>query len=63
MGLLETEAFTPSPDEPALSATGIGVTGEPALSATGTIGSGERPNAASNSRIKDVVADEGEELV
>ena len=47
MGLLETGTLTPSPEEPALSATGIGWTGE-------------RPNSFSNSRNKDEVAYEGE---
>ena len=48
MGLLETGTFTPSPEEPALLATGIGWTGE-------------RPNSFSNSRIENEVADEGDD--
>jgi len=63
MGLLETGTSTPSPEEPALSATGIGVIGEPALSIAGIAWSRERLYSASISRIKDVVANEGDEIV
>ena len=59
MGLAGTGTFTPSEEEPALPATGIGETGGSAN--CGVLGGDS--NCASNSRIKDEDADEGEENV